>query len=259
MRVPIVLLAILPLTAQQPPESEARPPVTKADVQIAKRAREILDSPSKWNRADTRVCPADAKTFSLYCALEKATQEVSGNFEHRGAAMQEARFVIEAVAPNWESYDHRLMGYNNDPATTFADIQRVLQLLETRIAKRLAEGDPTPAQTLAAEIQVAKRARQILDSEAKWNRACTQVCPADARNVSIYCAFSMAARDVAGVFDNRALGIREARAIISESAPNRKKYQALLVDYNNDPTTTFADVQALFQKVEERLAKREPH
>ena len=52
----------------------------------------VLNSPSKWNRADTRDCPANAKTFSLYCALETATNEVSGKFEHRGAAMQEARF-----------------------------------------------------------------------------------------------------------------------------------------------------------------------
>ena len=51
------------------------------------RAKEILDSPAKWNRADNRVCPDTAKTFSLYCALEKATDEVSGSFEHRGAAL----------------------------------------------------------------------------------------------------------------------------------------------------------------------------
>jgi hypothetical protein len=30
----------------------------------------------------------------MYCALEKAPDEISGNFAHRGAAMQEARFVI---------------------------------------------------------------------------------------------------------------------------------------------------------------------
>ncbi len=119
-------------------DSQARPPVTKVDLQIVKRAQKILDSPSKWNRADTRVCPAEAKSFSLYCALEKATDEVSGHFEHRGAAMQEARFVIDGIAPN-RNYDHRLMGYNNDPTTTFADIQQVFRLLESRIAKRLTE------------------------------------------------------------------------------------------------------------------------
>jgi hypothetical protein len=120
-------------------DPEARPPVSKADVRIVQRAREILSSPSQWNRADTRVCPPDAKTFSLYCALEKATNEVSGKFEHRGAAMQEARFVIDEIAPNRKNYEHRLMDYNNDPTTTFADVQKFFRLLEERISKRLAE------------------------------------------------------------------------------------------------------------------------
>jgi len=118
-------------------DSQSRPPVSKADLQIVKRAREILNPPSRWNRADTRFCLAEARTFSLYCALEKATDEVSGNFKHRGAAMQEARFVIDEIAPN-RNYDHRLMDYNNDPTTTFADIQRVFRLLEDRIARRLS-------------------------------------------------------------------------------------------------------------------------
>ena len=85
-------------------------------------------------------CPPEANNFSLYCALERATREVSGDFEHRGAAMQEARFVIEKVAPDWQrKYNHRLMDYNNDPATTFGDIQTVFRLLEQRISKRLGE------------------------------------------------------------------------------------------------------------------------
>jgi hypothetical protein len=120
-------------------DSNVRPPVTGADLRIAKRAQEILDTPSKWNRADTRNCPAAARTFSLYCALERATDEVSGNFKHRGAAMQEARFVIDDVAPNAKSYEHRLMGYNNDPTTSFADIQRFFTLLQDRIRRRLAD------------------------------------------------------------------------------------------------------------------------
>ncbi len=120
-------------------DPEARPPVSKADVRIVQRAWEILKSPSVWNRADTRDCPANAKIFSLYCALEKATTEVSGKFEHRGAAMQEARFVIDEIAPNRKNYEHRLMDYNNDPTTTFADVQKFFRLLEERISKRLAE------------------------------------------------------------------------------------------------------------------------
>ncbi len=121
---------------QSPGYSKVRPPVTKSDLQIVRRAREILDSPSKWNRADNRECPAGAKTFSLYCALEKATVEVVGKAEHRGAALQEARFVIDEIVAD-RKYEHRLMNYNNDPTTTFADIQEVLRITEGLIALRL--------------------------------------------------------------------------------------------------------------------------
>ncbi len=96
-------------------------------MRIVERASRILSSPAKWNRADNRVCPAQATTFSLYCALEKATGEVSGRYEHRGAAMQDARFVIEHIAPNWKAYSQCLMDYNNDPRTTFADIPKVFR------------------------------------------------------------------------------------------------------------------------------------
>ena len=143
----VLLLSTLTLQAQAPAgkpidpfsgDSDARPPVTKADIQIVQRAKKLLGSPSKWNRADTRICPKEATTFSLYCALERATDEVGGNFEHRGAAMQEARFVIGEITAK-RDYQHRLMDYNNDPTTTFADIQRVFRVLEDRITKRLKE------------------------------------------------------------------------------------------------------------------------
>jgi len=143
----ILLLALaFPLTVNAqtsqstaPDDSNARPPVTQADLQIVRRAREILDSPAKWNRADNRVCPAAAKTFSLYCALEAATIELSGKAEHRGAALQEMRFVIDEIAAD-RNYDHRLMDYNNDPTTTFADIQEVFRITESLITLRLKGG-----------------------------------------------------------------------------------------------------------------------
>jgi len=127
-------------------DSEVRPAVTKTDLEIVEHARRILDTPAKWNRADNRKCPDGAKAFSLYCALEKATYEVTGSFEHRGAAMQEARFVIEEVAPDWKKYDHRLMDYNNDPKTNFADVQKLFQLLHERIERRLKEQSAAPKQ-----------------------------------------------------------------------------------------------------------------
>jgi hypothetical protein len=174
-------------TADDP---EARPPVTKVDLEIVKRAMAILDSPSKWNRADNRICP------------EKAMQ---------------TRFVIEEVAPNWN----------------------------------LAA--PPVTQTA---LKILQRARAILDSPAKWNRADAQVCDRDPKTVRLFCAFQMASQEATGAFDNSGAAIQEARMIISEMDPNRLKYHARLTNHNNDPTITFANVQKLFGLVEERLTKR---
>ena len=126
-------------TPAQKDDSDARPPITEADLRIVKQARKILNSESKWNRADNRKCPAQAKTFSLYCAFEQASIDVNGKFDHRGAALQEARFVIDEITVN-RNYDHRLMDYNNDPSTTFADIQEVFQIVESIITLRLKPG-----------------------------------------------------------------------------------------------------------------------
>ena len=148
----IVAILVLRITidaqtpAQQttaPNDSDVRPPVTEADLKIVKRAREILNSPSKWNRADNRVCPDNAKVFSLYCALQVATKEAAGNPNHRGAALQEARFVVDEIASG-RNYEHRLMNYNNDRTTTFEDIQEVLAIVERLITLRLKTGATAP-------------------------------------------------------------------------------------------------------------------
>jgi hypothetical protein len=222
-----------------------------------KRARQILDSSAKWNRGDTRVCPAGEKTFNLYCALEQASDEVSGAFEHREAAMQEARFVIDAIAPK-ANYNHRLMDYNNDPKTTFADIRKVFDLLEQSIEKRLAEqgaAPPAPPSVTKADIEVVRHALAILDSPSKWNRDRTQTCSPDAAKFNLYCALAKADIEVTGKFDESCVAMKEARHAIDET-PNASTYQARLVDYNTDPSTTLADVQKLLRLVEDRLSKR---
>jgi hypothetical protein len=91
-------------------------------------AQGVLDLPAKWNHRDTRVCKTEARTFSLYCALERASEKVTGHFEHRAAALQETRFVIDEIAAD-RNYEHRLMGYNSDPRSRFKDIRHVLQLV----------------------------------------------------------------------------------------------------------------------------------
>jgi len=143
---PLAVVAQQPAAPSMPADNpDARPPITQADLKIVQRARALLASPSKWNRADNRKCPDGAKTLSLYCALETATTEAGKTFEHRGAALQEVRFVIDEIAAD-RNYDHRLMDYNNDPTTSFADIRDVLRITESLIRLRL-KGAHAPAVT----------------------------------------------------------------------------------------------------------------
>ena len=50
------------------------------------------------------------------------------------------RFVIDEITAT-RDYDHRLMDYNNDPRTSFADIQEVFRITESLITLRQGAGE----------------------------------------------------------------------------------------------------------------------
>mgnify|MGYP001362517680 CR=1 FL=1 len=92
------------------------------DRQIVRRAAAMLSSVSVWNRSDNRRCPATATTWSIYCALQQATIEVTGAFHHRRPALEIVRQVVEERTAG-RNYHHRLMDYNNDQSTKLEDVQ----------------------------------------------------------------------------------------------------------------------------------------
>lgn len=94
------------------------------DRQIVQRAGALLSSASTWNRADTRRCPSDATTWSMYCALVRATNDVTGAFHHRRPALELVRQIVDERSAN-RNYNHRLMDYNNDSTTTLNDVQSI--------------------------------------------------------------------------------------------------------------------------------------
>jgi len=229
----LVIMAVLPAAAQSPDESQSRPPVSRSDVHIVQRARQLLNSPEKWNRADDRNCPAAETKFSLYCALERATYLVTHDFAHRGAAMQESRFVIDEDLAPGNHYDHRLMDYNNDPHTTFPDVQRFFDLLQGRIEGRLAErsgtGGPlavrsmsvptrtaSTAQVTQTDIEIIRKVQSILDSPAKWDRASSFTCNPNAAKFGLYCAFEAASIAIAGKSNYDGPAMDETRQLISK-------------------------------------------
>jgi hypothetical protein len=133
-----VASAVLGCVAQRRPAYEDRSrPATQEDLRLLDRASEILSDESRWNRNDTRECPAGDPTLSLFCALRRASVEILGEYDHRRVALQEVRFAIEDLTGGRE-FEHRLMDFNNLPDTTFQDIKKVLALARSTVADRLA-------------------------------------------------------------------------------------------------------------------------
>ena len=115
---------------------------TSLDVEIVRRADALLSSAAVWNRADNRQCPASATTWSIYCAMARATIDVTCGFHHRRPAMELVRVIIEARSAG-RNYDHRLMDYNNDTTTTLADVHGIFSEALARMSagKHAAVGE----------------------------------------------------------------------------------------------------------------------
>ena len=109
---------------------------TEDDIKILERARALLSDEQHWNRQDDRTCRVNADRWSLFCALTQATEEVSGGVHYRQPALQAAREVLNEVGGN-RLGKHRLMDYNNHPATTLDELHQLLRTAQSRIAKQV--------------------------------------------------------------------------------------------------------------------------
>jgi hypothetical protein len=109
---------------------------TTDDLRLLQRADELLSSPARWDRHDTRICLPSATSLSLYCALQKASLDLFSEYGHRAIALEEVRFAIEDVTDG-RKFSHRLKDFNNLPSTEFRDVKTVLTIAIHRIRKRL--------------------------------------------------------------------------------------------------------------------------
>jgi ElaB/YqjD/DUF883 family membrane-anchored ribosome-binding protein len=106
------------------------------DVAIIDGARALLRDESVWNRADNRECHTGDARVSLFCALQFASREVTGEYRHRRTALEEVRMALEDATRD-RRYAHRLMDFNNDPRTRLGDVYAVLATARGRLIERL--------------------------------------------------------------------------------------------------------------------------
>lgn len=118
------------LRFQMDPAQEIRP--NSLDREILHHADAIIASDAVWNRADNRKCPSTATTWSIYCAEQRASIEVTGGFHHRRPALELVRKIVDERTQQ-KTYQHRLMGYNNDPSTRLEDVRSLFAEAIARI------------------------------------------------------------------------------------------------------------------------------
>jgi hypothetical protein len=230
------------------------------DAEIVRRADALLASTAVWNRADNRQCLASAPKWSIYCAMEHASIEATCGFHHRRPALEMVREIVEERSVG-RNYSHRLMDYNNDSTTSLDQVHGLfhdaLARMNSSATRPLPPAEKCPAFSApvatAADVMVIDRARQLLSSESMWDRRdSTQKCPDTQAALSILCAIRRASEQLTGEFDTQGVLVLEGRAVID--SVSTKRYQAHFREFNNDPSTTFADVQRFFRILRDRLA-----
>lgn len=107
-------------------------PANALDREILQHAAAIITSDAVWNRADNRKCAPTATTWSIYCAEERASVDVTGGFHHRRPALELVRQIVDERSQG-KSYTHRLMDYNNDPSTHLEDVRSLFAEALARI------------------------------------------------------------------------------------------------------------------------------
>lgn len=110
--------------------------VSAVDLAILERAKALISQPQMWSKSHSVEC-SRVEQYTLYCALEKSTTELKGQYIHRQAALQEVRFVIDdQYKSRWKK--HRLMDFNSHPETQLEDVLWVIDQATTHVEKKLA-------------------------------------------------------------------------------------------------------------------------
>lgn len=114
-------------------------PATQHDAQIIRLTSEIMAN-SDWNKKDTRDCIENAETMSLYCAIKKASIQVSGHWHHESNVMNAVRTAIVDTYPDNE-YWHLLQDFNNAEEIGIVELRSVLASAKNIVVQQWQDRD----------------------------------------------------------------------------------------------------------------------
>lgn len=168
-------------------------------------------------------------------------------------------------------------GYAAQKAAEIKTIKSGEDVLRRIIKGELAEEDATPEEIAAvdrmeavqesrtrpvdaSDVVILERAGEILSGEDVWDRNDDRKCAGTDTTFSLFCALHNASIEILGTYEHRRTSLQEVRFAIEEARPG-VEYDHRLMDFNNAPDTTLADIRAVLETAlgrgRDRLALQE--
>jgi hypothetical protein len=104
------------------------------------------------------------------------------------------------------------------------------------------------------DVAIIKRATALILSKEQWNKNDNRQCPPGVQRLSLFCALTQATAEVSGGVHYRQPAMQAVREELNLVDPTRIKTHRIM-DYNNHPDTTLAEVHALLERATARVAR----
>ncbi len=105
------------------------------------------------------------------------------------------------------------------------------------------------------DIKIIQRAIALIPNEAQWNKADTRQCPKGQTKLSVFCALTQATEEIAGGVHYRQPAAQAVREVVNEVGGKRVDKHRLM-DYNNHPDTTLAEIHTMLGMAQAKVEKR---
>jgi hypothetical protein len=105
------------------------------------------------------------------------------------------------------------------------------------------------------DLKIIQRAIALLPSDAVWNKADTRQCPKGQTKLSVFCALIQATEEISGGYHYRQPAMQAVREVVNEVGGKRVDKHRLM-DYNNHPDTTLAEIHTMLRMAQAKVEKR---
>ena len=115
----------------------------------------------------------------------------------------------------------------------------------SRLSFRLDTSGEVPPNSM--DVAILRKAKALLADANRWDRQDNRRCTPAKPRLSLYCAMQRASITESGGFHHRRPALQIVRRLVDARSVGRG-YRHRLRDYNNDPRTSLADLQTLFDE-----------